>query len=189
VPLRNWVRSMEYLETGLPWIVPSPNMPTIDTARVYAGTCFMEGTNVSEGRGTTRPFEVVGAPWLQSKVLSETLNDQQLPGVHFHPTTFTPVFSKYQGILCEGIRLFVHDPRSFRPVRTGLHLLHHLISLHENEFQWLTPSGSKSFIDLLSGGNQVRTTVSTSEGLQRLLSDYEQDEAMWAAERDTCLLY
>src|SRR5690606_31303226 len=109
IPLEGWRRGMTYKETGLPWIAPSPNMPTLDTVRVYAGTAFFEGTNLSEGRGTTQPFELIGAPWIDAEVLSEEANGLRLPGVYFRPTHFTPTFSKHQGEHCSGVQVHVTD--------------------------------------------------------------------------------
>src|SRR5690606_21763338 len=115
---------MEYSDTGLPWIMPSPNMPTLDTVRVYAGNCFFEGTNLSEGRGTTEPFELVGAPWLDNRKITEVMNGLNLPGVSFYPFNFTPTFSKHEGQLCRGVLTYVSDKKAYVAAFTGLSLLH-----------------------------------------------------------------
>ncbi|WP_442601767.1 exo-beta-N-acetylmuramidase NamZ family protein [Paenibacillus sp. KN14-4R] len=191
VPLQNWTRDMEYTATGLPWMLPSPNMPTMETVRVYAGTCYFEGTNLSEGRGTTLPFEMIGAPWLKASKLADTMNALALPGVHFHALYFTPTFSKHQGDLCHGVRLFVTDPVKFKAVETGLHLLHHVITMHEQEFEWLTPFSeeSKPFIDLLTGSEQVRLSIHTQEGLTQIIASWNDQLEQWEKARQPYLIY
>src|SRR5580765_3891418 len=120
VPMEGWRRAMGWEETGLPWVQPSPNMPTPDTARVYPGGCLIEGTNLSEGRGTTRPFEWVGAPWLDAHAYAESLAAEQLPGVAFRPARFRPTFQKWAGQVCGGVHLHVTDRHRFKPFLTGL---------------------------------------------------------------------
>ncbi|MEV2501044.1 DUF1343 domain-containing protein [Paenibacillus larvae] len=191
VPLKNWRRGMEFPETKLPWLNPSPNIPTIDSARVYAGTCFFEGTNLSEGRGTTRPFELIGAPWLDSRSLALRLNERNLPGVHFHPLYFSLAFSKHQGQLCEGIQLFVTDPSSYQAVRTGLTLLHEVQKLHPDRFEWIPPfrEGGKPFIDLLTGSDRVRTSLHIPGMLENILEDWEREARQWRQDTERYLLY
>ncbi len=189
IPLQRWKRGMEYAETGLPWLPPSPNLPTVDTARVYAGTCLFEGTNLSEGRGTTRPFELIGAPWLKAKPLCSALNALHLPGIRFHPVTFTPMFSKHKGELCHGVFCAVTDKSSFRSVITGLHMLHHIAVMHEERFEWLTRPDGKPFIDLLTGSDRVRLSIHDPSGLRRILEDYGRDEEKWRRLREPYLLY
>jgi len=191
VPLGGWKRTMEFPDTGLPWIMPSPNMPTMDTVRVYAGTCLFEGTNLSEGRGTTRPFETVGAPWMDGKRVAETMNRLGLPGVKAHPVYFTPMFSKHKGELCSGVQLFVTDPAAFRAVRTGLHLLACVRGLHPDRFEWLPPfkEGGKPFIDLLSGSDRVRLTLTGAADAERIADDWDREAAEWVKTREPYLLY
>src|SRR5262249_46950024 len=109
VPMQGWRRAMRWEDTGLPWVAPSPNMPTPDTARVYPGGCLIEGPNLSEGRGTTRPFELVGAPFLDGRRLATALGRRALPGVAFRPAVFRPAFHKYRGQLCGGVQVHVTD--------------------------------------------------------------------------------
>ena len=123
VPCLGWERSMLYDETDLPWIMPSPNIPTLESALVYIGTCLFEGTDLSEGRGTTHPFELIGAPQLNATSLANELNALQLPGVLWRAAHFTPTFSKHQGELCHGIQLHITDKSAFRPFEAGLCLL------------------------------------------------------------------
>ncbi len=189
IPLQNWSREMEYPDTGLPWVFPSPNLPTIDTARVYPGNCLFEGTNLSEGRGTTHPFELIGAPWLKSKELCAVMNSLGLPGVHFHPLTFTPSFQKHKGELCEGVYTFVTDCASHRAVTSGLTLLHYVIQLHEEQFQWFSFEDKKPSIDLLSGSERVRKGLHDADELEQLLASYDADEQKWKSIRQPYLLY
>jgi len=191
VPMEGWARATEYPETGLPWVLPSPNIPTIDTARVYAGTCFFEGTNVSEGRGTTRPFEWIGAPWLDGRRLADAMNARGLPGVRFHPSYATPTFSKHAGALCGGVRLFVTEPAAYEAVRTGLTLLHAVASQHPAEFEWLPPfkEGMRPFIDSLTGGEDVRRALTDEGGLDRILQAWSRDAAAWTERRRPYLRY
>lgn len=191
VPMKGWSRTMEFPDTGLPWMLPSPNIPTIDTVRVYAGTCFFEGTNVSEGRGTTRPFEWIGAPWLDGRRLADTMNALGLPGVWFHPSYATPTFSKHAGALCGGVRLFVTEPSRYEAVRTGLTLLHTVIRQCPESFEWLPPfrEGMRPFIDSLTGGEDVRLSIGDTSGLTRIVSEWERDAAHWEELRQPYLRY
>lgn len=193
VPMDGWKRGMTYYDTGLPWILPSPNMPTLDTVTVYAGNCVIEGTNLSEGRGTTKPYEMIGAPWLNARKLAKTLNGLSLPGVHFRPVTFSPTISKHKGELCEGVFTHVTDKTAYRSVTTGLYLLHHIIDQHGESFQWLPPYGkgedAKPFIDLLTGSDLVRRTVGEASGLRRIIDRWEEDCAAWREIREPYLLY
>ena len=139
LPVEGWNRAHYHDETGLPWVMPSPNMPTVDTAVVYPGMCLLEGTNLSEGRGTTRPFELFGAPWIDAARLNRNLNGLRLPGVHFREAAFEPGFQKYAGQVCRGAQLHVTDRAAFRPVRTGLAILRLVRDLHPADFAWKQP--------------------------------------------------
>ncbi|RKN80622.1 exo-beta-N-acetylmuramidase NamZ domain-containing protein [Paenibacillus ginsengarvi] len=191
VPLEGWSRGMEYPETGLPWMMPSPNIPTMDTVRVYAGTCFFEGTNLSEGRGTTKPFELIGAPWLDGKRVAEEMNRRGLPGVVFHPAYFTPMYSKHKGELCGGVQVYVTDPKAYSAVRSGLYLLQHIQQSHSEHFAWLPPfkEGSKSFIELLTGGDRVKLTLHEPGAAEKIADDWDLEAAEWAKTREPYLLY
>lgn len=158
VPMTGWKRNMYFEDTGLQWVLPSPNMPKVDTAVVYNGTCIFEGTNISEGRGTTLPFEIVGAPWINAYKLSERMNELNLPGVVFRPVYFTPTFSKHCGKLCKGVQLHVTDRNKFKPVRSGVSLLYAIKELSGNDFEFIpayTPKG-KPMIDYNTGCSYIK---------------------------------
>jgi uncharacterized protein YbbC (DUF1343 family) len=137
--MEGWDRRHFYDETGLPWVMPSPNMPTVDTAVVYPGMCLLEGTNLSEGRGTTRPFELFGAPWIEGHGLTAALNALGLPGVVFREAAFEPGFQKYAGQVCRGSQLHVTDRQCFRPYRTGLEILRMVSERYPDHFAWKSP--------------------------------------------------
>ncbi|AJY77723.1 hypothetical protein VN24_13985 [Paenibacillus beijingensis] len=190
VALQGWDRSMEYGDTGLPWMMPSPNIPTIDTVRVYTGTCLLEGTNISEGRGTTRPFETVGAPWMDNAKVCRVMSEMDLPGVRFHSVTYTPTFSKYAGELCRGLMIYVTDKSAFRSAETGLRLLHAMIDLHPSEFKWRGANeDGLPFIDILTGSDTVRRTLAEPGAVDRILQSWREDAESWKQIRGPYLLY
>lgn len=152
-----WERSMLFPETGRPWIMPSMGIPRFDSALLYPGTCVFEGTNLSEGRGTTAPFEMIGAPFIEAEKLADEMNSMQLPGVMFRPAYFKPTFSKYLGELCHGVQLHIMDNRALQPMETGVRLMYTIKKNYE-EFSFLPPlkEGSRPFIDLLGGDKMYR---------------------------------
>ena len=156
LPMRGWRREMWFDETGLPWVMPSPNLPTLDSATVYPGMCLLEGTNISEGRGTTRPFEFFGAPFIDAEELSRELNAKQLPGIWFREAYFQPGFQKFAGELCRGAQLHVTDRDSFRPFATGVEIIRTIRRLYANSFQWKQPPYEYEYnrlpIEVLLGG-------------------------------------
>src|SRR5205807_1390844 len=123
IPCEGWRRAMRFDETGLPWVLPSPNMPTLDTALVYPGQCLLEGTNISEGRGTTRPFEIFGAPFIDPESLCRELNDLKLPGVFFRENYFQPTFQKFTVELCDGAQIHLLDRNAYRSFQTGVEII------------------------------------------------------------------
>lgn len=163
VNCENWKRKTMFQTTGLPWVMPSPNMPTFDTALVYPGQCLLEGTNLSEGRGTTRPFEICGAPWINPAKLITRLEAHECPGVRFRPLYFRPTFQKHAGQLCGGVQLHVTDPPEFRPVWTGLVLLHAMRLESGMLFRWRTEPyefvADRPAIDLLFGSDRERLAL------------------------------
>lgn len=191
IGLEGWSRAMDYADTGLPWMLPSPNIPTVDTVRLYSGTCFFEGTNLSEGRGTTRPFEWIGAPWIDGEALAKAFNACQLPGIHAHSVYMTPTFSKHQGVSCGGVMLFVTDRAKLEAVRAGLVLLHLVSRMYPDSFQWLAPPEGRNryFIDLLTGSDDVRKHIHEEEGLRRITEQWNSDAEHWRTMRAPYLLY
>lgn len=159
VPMNGWKREMVYEDTGLEWIVPSPNMPTVETAFVYNSTCIFEGTNISEGRGTAKPFEFLGAPWLNAHKLADTMNEKELSGVVFRPIYFTPTFSKHKDQLCKGVQIHVLDRKSFNAIQVALHLLREVRLQDKEKFEYLAPytEKGKHMIDYNTGSDYIRT--------------------------------
>ncbi|MGW7454071.1 exo-beta-N-acetylmuramidase NamZ family protein [Streptomyces sp. NPDC054787] len=183
VSMSGWRRESFFGETGLPWVPPSPNMPTADTALAYAGTCLFEGTNLSEGRGTTTPFEVLGAPGVDRR-WAEAANALELPGVWFREAYFTPTFSQHVGKVCGGVRLIVHDRESFDPVRAGIGLL---VTARRtcSGFGWR----ADHWIDRLTGSDRVRTMVDAGAGVEEIAGDWAAELARFEAVRRQYLLY
>jgi uncharacterized protein YbbC (DUF1343 family) len=178
VKMEGWARHMLFGETGLPWVAPSPNMPTPATALVYSGMGLFEGTNCSEGRGTTFPFEVMGAPWIDSRLAQaaqQAVQNGTVRGVGFRETYYQPTFSKFQGQTIGGVYVHVLDPKQFRAVRTALVLLVALKKIYGEQFQWRPPSGNRYFEDLLTGSDTLRRAVDSHASVDEI-------EALWQAE-------
>ncbi|MGW3727967.1 exo-beta-N-acetylmuramidase NamZ family protein [Streptomyces sp. NPDC000851] len=183
VRMTGWKRSEFYDATGLPWVPPSPNMPTPDTALVYAGTCLFEGTNLSEGRGTTRPFELLGAEGIDGR-WAATANELALPGVHFREAYFAPTFSKFQGKTVGGVQLHVHDRNAFDPVRTGVALLVTARKVWSG-FAWR----SDNWIDKLTGSTLVRTMIDAGASAGEVVAGWQEELAAFRRVRREYLLY
>lgn len=190
VKMQGWQRNYSWVDTGLSWVAPSPNIPTAQTALLYPGTCLVEGTNLSEGRGTTRPFELIGAPWINAEALASDLSALNLDGVIFRPTYFTPMFSKHQGQLCGGVQLHVVDGRSFSPVTAGTALIQ-VIARNYDEFEFLTRPGAGYFFDLLAGTKRLREVIIHRDqaGLKELLQQWSQEAEDFAKIRSEFFLY
>jgi uncharacterized protein YbbC (DUF1343 family) len=156
LPMKNWQREMWFDDTGLPWVMPSPNMPTLDTATVYPGMCLLEGTNLSEGRGTTRPFEIFGAPFIDAGIIARELNQQRLPGVYFREIYFQPTFQKHTGQICGGAQLHILDRGIFRPFDTAMTVIRVVRSMYGENVEWKKPPYEYEFeklpIEVLLGG-------------------------------------
>ncbi len=192
VPMRGWRREMRWEDTGLPWVLPSPNMPTLDTARVYPGGCLIEGTNLSEGRGTTRPFELVGAPFLHGERLARDLGRRSLPGVVFRATSFMPAFHKHKGQTCHGVQVHVTDVDRFKPFATYLALIVEA-RRQSREFRWKPPpyefERRRLPIDLLCGGEGIRRAIERGTPLAQLERSWQAGLADFARARRPYLLY
>lgn len=191
-PASAWAREMPYAETGLPWVPPSPNMATPETALVYPGMCLLEGTNLSEGRGTTRPFEIFGAPWIDGLALADALNALALPGVQFLPLRFKPMFDKHAGVPCGGVQLHVTDPASFRPFQTGLRAIEAARRLSPLEFRWRTEPyefDDRPAIDLLTGSPSFREIVDRGGNLRAEIARHYDGSRPFLSRREPYLLY
>jgi uncharacterized protein YbbC (DUF1343 family) len=190
VPMEGWSRGMWFDETGLPWVQPSPNIPTLETATVYPGTCFFEGVNVSEGRGTTRPFEYIGAPWIDAKGWASALNVLGLDGAVFRPCHFSPTFDKYRGTLCGGVQLHVTDRDAFRPVEAGLHMLATCIDLWPGEHRWRTSRESELLhFDVLAGTDKIRNALTEGGSVDDIVRSWRGGIASFMERREDFLLY
>jgi uncharacterized protein YbbC (DUF1343 family) len=156
LPMKHWERTMWFDQTGLPWVMPSPNIPTLETATVYPGMCLLEGTNISEGRGTTRPFEIFGAPFFDAEKLCTKLNALKLPGVFFRENYFQPTFQKFAGELCGGAQIHVTDRERFQSFRVGVEIIKHIRNTYPEHFQWKQPPYEYEWkrlpIEVLIGG-------------------------------------
>jgi uncharacterized protein YbbC (DUF1343 family) len=193
VPMERWERHLYYDDTGLPWVMPSPNMPTLDSAIVYPGAVLFEGTMLSEGRGTTRPFELVGAPWIDGDRLAEAMNARGLPGVHFRPVSFEPTFQKHARQTCGGCQIHVTDRAAFAPVRAAVELIAEFRRQKPPAFAWRQPpyeyEHDKWPIDILYGSDRFRTTLDRGEGVGPLVSSWRADEEAFRRVREKYLLY
>jgi uncharacterized protein YbbC (DUF1343 family) len=193
VPMQGWRRSMRWADTGLPWVLPSPNMPTPETALVYPGGCLIEGTNLSEGRGTTRPFELVGGPFLDGRRLADSLNGRRLPGVAFRAASFRPAFQKWKGQVCEGVQVHVVDEARFRPFLTYLALIAEARRQAPRHFKWRPPpyefERKKLPIDILCGGDAIRRGIERGAPLGGLERAWRPSLGRFARSRRPYLLY
>ncbi|MQY38857.1 hypothetical protein SRB17_68710 [Streptomyces sp. RB17] len=183
VLMTGWKRTRFYDASGLPWVPPSPNMPTPDTALVYSGTCMFEGTNVSEGRGTTRPFELLGAEGVDGR-WAAAVNELALPGVRFREAYFAPTFSKFQGKTVGGVQIHVHDRAAYDPVRTGIALLVTVRKVWDG-FAWR----SDDWIDKLTGSTRVRTMIDAGAGTDEVVGAWQEELAAFRRVRQEYLLY
>ncbi|MCX7640986.1 MAG: DUF1343 domain-containing protein [Pyrinomonadaceae bacterium] len=193
VKLEGWQRDSFYDELGIGWVMPSPNMPSIDTAIVYPGTVFFEGTKVSEGRGTTRPFEIVGAPYIDAELLANEINKEGLDGVYFRPIWFIPTFQKHANKVCGGVFLHVTDRKVFRPVLTGVALLKKIRELYGEKFQWQDPPYEYVFdrnpFDVIAGTFRLREAIETEASISEIASLWKADELKFIEFRKEYLIY
>lgn len=191
--MEGWRRDMTWSETGLPWIAPSPNMPTVLTALVYPGGCLVEATELSEGRGTTRPFQLTGAPHVDPVALADALAGRGLPGVAFVPAYFRPQFQKHAKQVCGGVELVVTDPEAFPSYRVGVELLDVVRRLDPERFAWREAPYEfvidRPAIDLLTGGPECREAIESGDGLADWIAGWSEDEKAFREERRDILLY
>lgn len=184
VPLVDWHRHQWHDQLDREWILPSPNMPTLTTASIYPGFGLLEGTNLSEGRGTTLPFELVGAPWLNAQELAKQLNHLNLPGAHFRFQIFTPTFSKYKDESCQGIQIHILDRNIFQPLKTALHLLAEVHKLHPEQLQW-----HAQFFDRLIGNGWVREALLKGHPVEKIVTQWQPKLEQFKQKRGKYLLY
>jgi uncharacterized protein YbbC (DUF1343 family) len=190
VQMEGYRRAMFFSETDLPWVAPSPNLPTLGTALVYPGTCLFEGTNLSEGRGTTRPFETIGAPWLDGESLRESLGQMNLPGVIFMSTFFTPVFSKHTGHSCQGVVVHVSNPKYFQPLRTAVAMLWLIKQSYPDHLEWRKDwEGNFSFLDRLAGGRFLREMLDAGDSFEQIYDRACLNQSVFQEKRDKYRIY
>jgi len=184
IPMQGWERKMWYDETSLPWVIPSPNMPTLDTATVYPGQVFLEGTNISEGRGTTKPFEVFGAPWIDGHKLVKKLNELSLEGIKFREAWFSPVFSKYKGELCGGAQIHVIDRKQYRSFETSLYIIKTVMNMYPSHFKF-----HDEYFDKIMGTSKVRQAIEKGSDIKDIIKSYQQELDNFSELRKPYLLY
>ena len=193
VKMEGWRRAMWFEDTGLPWVLPSPNIPTVDTAVVYPGSVMIEGTIVSEGRGTTKPFEIIGAPYIEPQALIERLAEDHLPGAIFRPMHFEPTFHKFKGELCGGVQIHVTDRQSFKPVITGVAITNAIRNLYPNEFSWKQPPyeyvDDKLPFDVINGTASLREMIESGATTREIEESWRAGLDQFVSRRASYLLY
>ncbi|MCF7622398.1 exo-beta-N-acetylmuramidase NamZ family protein [Peribacillus castrilensis] len=185
IKMKGWKRDMDYDDTGLPFVLPSPNMPTVSTTFVYPATGLIEGTNVSEGRGTTKPFELIGAPYINSDELAGKLNALRLPGVKFRAASFTPTFSKHAGRLSHGVEIYITDREAFKAVPTGLHIIKTIQDLYPGDFEFLAANN----FNLLIGNGWIMSRIKEGSTVNEILKEYQVKQDAFKKVRKNYLLY
>ncbi|WP_430695070.1 exo-beta-N-acetylmuramidase NamZ family protein [Peribacillus frigoritolerans] len=185
IKMKGWKRDMDYDDTGLPFVLPSPNMPTVSTTFVYPATGLIEGTNVSEGRGTTKPFELIGAPYINSDELAGKLNALRLPGVKFRAASFTPTFSKHAGKLSHGVEIYITDREEFKAVPTGLHIIKTIQDLYPGDFEFLAANN----FNLLIGNGWIVSRIKAGSTVNEILKEYQVRQDAFKKVRKNYLLY
>lgn len=193
VTMDGWARELWFEETEVPWVLPSPNMPTLDSATVFPGTVHLEGTQVSEGRGTTRPFELVGAPFVEADKFARKLESIGLPGVRFRPTNFLPTFQKHAGVTCGGVQIHVLDRLELRSVVTGLAVVKTCFDLYGEEFRWKEPPYEYVFdknpFDVISGTDRIRLSIEGGDSLEEMERSWRTELSEFEAIRQNYLMY
>ncbi|HEX2344596.1 MAG TPA: DUF1343 domain-containing protein [Vicinamibacterales bacterium] len=193
VPMEGWRRDMYFDQTGLPWIMPSPNIPTLDSAIVFPGAVLVEGTMLSEGRGTTRPFELIGAPWIDGDRLADAMNRRELPGVRFRSVFFEPTFQKHAKLTCGGCQLHVIDRAAFQPVATGVALIEEFRRQDPGRFGWKPPpyeyEHERLAVDLLYGSDDLRRGLEAGDAAESITAAWPDQVATFLPIRQRYLLY
>ena len=193
MPMERWQRPMNFDDTGIPWVMPSPNMPTLETAVVYPGTVLFEGTNVSEGRGTTRPFEIIGAPWIDAEALASTLMSHNMPGVHFRATVFEPTFQKHARQACGGVQIHVLDRDAFPAVESAVAVLMEIRSQNLERFEWRQPpyeyEKDKMPFDILAGSSELREQIEAGVQPRAIYDGWQSGLDGFIRDRKPYLLY
>ncbi len=193
VTMEGWSRDLWFDETDAPWVIPSPNMPTLDSATVFPGTVHLEGTQVSEGRGTTRPFELVGAPYIEAAEFERHLQAVGLPGVRFRASNFLPTFQKHAGAVCGGVQIHVTERQSFKPVITGVAVVKACFDLYGESFRWKEPPYEYVFdknpFDVISGGDALRQSIERGDSLEDIANSWAEGLSEFTSLRSEYLLY
>ncbi len=192
-PMDGWTRTMFWNDTGLPWVMPSPNIPTLDSAIVFPGTVHIEGTKASEGRGTTRPFELVGAPWIRAEQFAAALNARELPGAHFRPVVFEPTFQKHARVACGGCQIHVLDRRTFKPVLTGMAVIDEMRAADPASFAWKPPpyeyEQKKQPIDVIAGATWFREAIDAGERAESIAARWRTGVSSFRELQQPYLMY
>jgi uncharacterized protein YbbC (DUF1343 family) len=193
IPVDGWRREMYWDDTGLPWVMPSPNMPSLDTAIVYPGGVLFEGTQLSEGRGTTRPFELLGAPWIDAETIAARLNALKMDGAHFRPVVFEPTFHKHARLACGGVQIHVTDRRTFRPVLAGVAVMGEFHRRAPDRFAWRQPPyeyvHDRMPIDILAGSDRLRQAIEADVPAREIAEEWEAGTREFEELRRAYLLY
>ncbi|HKQ73990.1 MAG TPA: DUF1343 domain-containing protein [Blastocatellia bacterium] len=193
VPMHGYRREFYFNDIDAPWVIPSPNIPTPDTTKVYPGAVLVEGTKISEGRGTTRPFEINGAPYADSQQVAEYLNGLKLPGVYFRPHSFLPTFQKHAGSLCHGVQIHALDRDAFKPVITGIALIKAFHDLYPDDFEWQSPPyeyvHDRLPFDVIAGTIRLREQIENGVSIAEIADSWNAGEKEFAERREPYLLY
>lgn len=193
ISMEGWERELWHDQTDAPWVLPSPNMPTVDSATVFPGTVHFEGTQLSEGRGTTRPFELVGAPYVDPEEYARQLNALELPGVIFRSCIFRPTFQKHSGASCGGVQIHVPDRETFEPVITGFAMVKLAHDLYPAEFRWKQPPYEYVYdrnpFDVIAGSSSIRESIESGSSLETIQSSWNDELERFKRVRENYLLY
>jgi len=188
-----WSRELWYDDTDGPWVLPSPNIPTVDSTIVFPGTVHLEGTLMSEGRGTTRPFELVGAPYINAEDFAAALSSLDLPGLYFRSCVFVPTFQKHGGQACGGVQIHVLDRQTFEPVITGVAIVKTAFDIYGENFRWKDPPYEYEYdrnpFDLISGTSALREAIERGDSLEQIESSWRDPLKEFQSKRERFLLY